>query len=222
MQDCGIISSIFIAHEQNWAAEDLLDKKLLIKENKKNLRKEIFALHETFEPEYICASDEGITQRLCESEQYQNANIIFTYVGISNEVATIPIILDALSSGKKVCAPITRGEGIMDAAYLTGLDQLTKNPRGLLEPNENCEIVDPKDIGFVIVPCLSCDPFGNRIGYGGGYYDRYLKKVNLDDACIISACRSRLLSMHLPHGIDDVKMNYYLTEEALVRCFTDF
>lgn len=195
-----------------------MNKKLLIKESKIKLRKEIFALHNTFDEEYINASDEGIKKRLIESEQYRNASVIFTYVGINDEVATIPIIMDALSSGKKVCAPITRGAGIMDAAYITSIDQLNKNPRGLLEPNEHCEIVNPKDIKFVIVPCLSCDPFGNRIGYGGGYYDRYLKKMDMKTACIISACRARLLSMHLPHGNNDIKMNYYLTEEALKPC----
>lgn len=187
-------------------------------DQKKLLRKEMSALIESFDSDYILESDKGIAKKLIESEQYQNADTIFTYVGVDSEIATIPIITHAWSVGKKVCVPITRGKGIMDVAFISDLKELKKNPIGLLEPNEKCEIVNPKNIGFVIVPCLTCDPFGNRLGYGGGYYDRYLKKVDSSDACFIVVCRSKALSMHLPYENNDVSMNYYLTEEALTAC----
>ena len=195
--------------------QNSLEKNLKVKEI---LRQEISAITASLDQEYINESDKRINEWLIDCEQYRNAKVIFTYVGIESEISTFPIIEHAIATGKRVCAPVVKGKGIMDAKYMQSVNELVPNPRGLLEPDPTCEIAEPTDIDLVVVPCLSCDPFGNRIGYGGGYYDRYLKRIDKQNSCFISVCRTRTLSMNLPHGQYDVGMNYYLTEEGIFSC----
>lgn len=171
--------------------------------------------------------DRAILTHLLASPLYQTANVLFTYVSADNEVDTRRIIDHALSDGKAVCCPVVQGSGIMNARQIFAQSDLSPGFMGILEPNPNGPMVEPSHIDLVLVPCLGCDPFGSRIGYGGGYYDRYLKRVASDRQAavdrnqsphFIALCRENRLRMHLPHQPHDVPLSHCLTETGLFKC----
>jgi 5-formyltetrahydrofolate cyclo-ligase len=181
-------------------------------EVKKNLRKELKERIAALTPEYTAESDAAILRAIFGSDEYAAAQTIFTYVGVTDEVATLPLIEAALRAGKRVCVPLTRPDGIMNAVEIRNTADLAETPRGLVEP-VTYDVITPETIDFIIVPCLSCDPFGNRVGYGGGYYDRYLKQT--PNARKYAVIRDTLLSMHVPQGKNDVKVDGYFSESGL-------
>ena len=84
---------------------------------------------------------------------------------------------EILDSGKRLGVPKCTGKGIMDAYEIQNLEQLKIGSYGILGPGEECDIIlDPTEIQFAIIPCISCNRKGERLGHGGGYYDRYLEK----------------------------------------------
>ncbi|WP_419574139.1 5-formyltetrahydrofolate cyclo-ligase, partial [Ruminococcus sp.] len=113
--------------------------------------------------------------------EYKNADTIFCYVSTEKEINTIPLLQEILDSGKRLGVPKCTGKGIMDAYEIQNLEQLKIGSYGILEPGEECDIIlDPTEIQFAIIPCISCNRKGERLGHGGGYYDRYLEKMPED------------------------------------------
>ena len=117
-------------------------------------------------------ADSWLTQRLLSSAAYQNAQVIATYLSMSHEVSTAAFIKQAQLDGKRVLVPKTYGQGRM---IFVDYDEscLQKSSFGLLEPMSE-EAVDKTDIDLIHVPGVVFNSQGFRIGYGGGYYDRYL------------------------------------------------
>lgn len=117
-------------------------------------------------------ADSWLTQHLLSSAAYQNAQVIATYLSMPHEVATLAFIKQAQLDGKRVLVPKTYGQGRM---IFVDYDEshLQKSSFGLLEPTSD-DAVDKTDIDLIHVPGVAFNSQGFRIGYGGGYYDRYL------------------------------------------------
>lgn len=118
--------------------------------------------------------DQALTERLLQHPFYQEAKVIATYLSFPHEFQTQELIEQALKDGKKVLIPKTYSKGRMDFVVYDP-QQLVKTSFGLLEPQGNLEVVDASQIDLIHVPGLVFTTEGYRIGYGGGYYDRYLK-----------------------------------------------
>lgn len=138
---------------------------------KKELRKEMKAMRQALTKEQIAGESEKIINRLLETEEYKNAKTIFSYVSFEEEADTIVFIRQALSDGKKVAVPKVSGKE-MEFYPITSLDELQPGYYGILEPVTN-DIAKETE-GMLIVPGLAFDFSYNRMGYGGGFYDRYL------------------------------------------------
>ena len=118
--------------------------------------------------------DQTLTERLLQHPFYQEAKIIATYLSFPHEFQTQELIEQALKDGKKVLIPKTYPKGRMDFVVYDP-QQLVKTSFGLLEPQGDLEVVDASQIDLIHVPGLAFTTEGYRIGYGGGYYDRYLE-----------------------------------------------
>ncbi|MDR1028594.1 MAG: 5-formyltetrahydrofolate cyclo-ligase [Clostridiales Family XIII bacterium] len=178
---------------------------------KETLREELAELRRQDAAEGA-AVDRAIAEALIRSELYRDAATIFTYVGVGDEISTDPLIERALADGKRVCAPVVLGGGVMEAREIRSRGDLTRGAMNLIEPRGDRPLCEPADIDLVVVPCVSCDLRGNRLGRGGGYYDRYLKRFRPASATFVALCRERLLSQNLPRRPLDVRMGYYVTE----------
>lgn len=117
-------------------------------------------------------ADNWLTQRLLSSAAYQKAQVIATYLSMPHEVSTAAFIKQARLDGKRVLVPKTYGQGRM---IFVDYDEsrLQKSSFGLMEPMSE-ETVDKTEIDLIHVPGVVFNSQGFRIGYGGGYYDRYL------------------------------------------------
>lgn len=140
---------------------------------KKTLRKETIAAMKELPESVKTRADEQLTQRLLELPAFQEAKTLATYLSFDHEFSTAGLIQVSLQLGKRVCVPRTYPQGRMEFVEYDP-DILEKTRFGLLEPNEQGKVVDKAEIDLIHVPGLVFQSKGYRIGYGGGYYDRYL------------------------------------------------
>ena len=140
---------------------------------KKTLRNQTIAAMKALPQTVKTQADEQLTQCLLELPAFQEAKTLATYLSFDHEVSTAGLIQAALQLGKRVCVPRTYPQGQMEfVEYDPNI--LEKTRFGLLEPNEKGKLVDKSEIDLILVPGLVFQSKGYRIGYGGGYYDRYL------------------------------------------------
>ena len=152
-------------------------KNEIIKEQKKELRTKVKKKISKLSRRETEESDKKILHQIKSLAEYKNADTIFCYVSTEKEINTIPLLQEILDSGKRLGVPKCTGKGIMDAYEIQNLEQLKIGSYGILEPGEEYDIIlDPTEIQFAIIPCISCNRKGERLGHGGGYYDRYLEK----------------------------------------------
>ena len=141
---------------------------------KAELRKQVLQEMKAIPRPQKVTMDLALTERLLQHPFYQGAKVIATYLSFSHEFQTQELIEQALKDGKKVLIPKTYPKGRMDFVVYDP-QQLVKTSFGLLEPQGDLEVVDASQIDLVHVPGLAFTTEGYRIGYGGGYYDRYLE-----------------------------------------------
>ena len=141
---------------------------------KAELRKQVLQEMKAISQEQKQAMDQALTDQFLKHPFYQEAKVIATYLSFPHEFQTQELIEQALRDGKKVLIPKTYPKGRMDFVVYDP-QQLVKTSFGLLEPQGNLEVVDASQIDLIHVPGLAFTTEGYRIGYGGGYYDRYLK-----------------------------------------------
>ena len=141
---------------------------------KSELRKQVMQEMKALPREQKQFIDQALTERLLQHPFYQETEVIATYLSFSHEFQTQELIEQALKDGKKVLIPKTYPKGCMDFVVYNP-QQLVKTSFGLLEPQGDLEVVDASQIDLIHVPGLAFTREGYRIGYGGGYYDRYLE-----------------------------------------------
>lgn len=185
-----------------------------VSEKKRALREQTMEKAGRLPESYTAMADRQICEAVIGTPEYQSARTVFCFVGRDSEIDTRPILDDALQSGKILCVPKCIARGVMEARRITGYDDLALAKFGLLEPASRCDIVLPRDIDFVVVPCVTCNLFCERLGFGGGYYDTYLSASGFF-TCMI--CRHELLFDEIPMEGHDVVPNMLITEKQTVN-----
>ena len=141
---------------------------------------------------------------------------MFCFVGTEDEINTRPVLEDLLKRGKQVGVPKCISKGIMEVYKIRSFDDLEPGKYGILEPKEGCEKISPKAIHLALIPCLSCSMKGERLGYGGGYYDRYLE-THPGHKTIALAYEFQILH-ELPAEPYDKSVDMIVTEKRVIRC----
>ena len=157
---------------------------------KSELRKQVLQEMKAISQEQKQAIDQALTEGLLQHPFYQETNTIATYLSFPHEFQTQGLIEQALKNGKKVLIPKTYPKGRMDFVVYNP-QQLVKTSFGLLEPQGDLEVVDASQIDLIHVPGLAFTREGYRIGYGGGYYDRYLKHFTGHTLSTVYPCQIR-------------------------------
>lgn len=186
-----------------------MDKKMQKKQCRSEINKKIAALS----AEYNQQASRRIGEWLCGMEAFRKAETIFCFVGTPKEIDTSAIIRKAWKCGKSVVVPRCLEKGQMEACIIKKEDDLTEGKFGIREPKVDCPVLKPAQIDLIVVPCLSCDKKGNRLGHGGGYYDRYLEKC---DAVRVVVCREKLMLEEIPTEPFDQKSHYLVTEKGIL------
>ena len=164
--------------------------------------------------------DQKIFSHLSKVEVFSNAGLVLTYVSYRSEVDTHAIINALLKEGRRVAVPrCDKKKHTMSFFELSSFDDLEPGAHNILEPKKSLvkAVTVPDMIGSAcLVPGLIFDTRGRRIGYGGGYYDRFLafypgEKIGL-------ARNSQICGNGLPQESTDVPLDYVVTETGAWSC----
>ena len=185
---------------------------------KQRLREERLAAREALSEQERSVLDDRITQKLLATSEYVEATTVLTYVSVSSEVSTRMIIESALRDGKTVAVPRCLPGHCLEFVAITSLDQLIAAPFGLLEPPKELPALteEQMDASICIVPALLVDTKGYRLGYGAGFYDRFLSTYPGKKICL--AYQQNLSRTTLPHAAFDVAVDVVITESDVLTC----
>ena len=142
--------------------------------NKQELRKAIRTRKRAMTEEEIERRSRSLCQKFLESDAYRACRTLYGYLPYNQEVRTVPILAQALADGKQVAVPKVYGDD-MKFIVLTDLTQVSRGYAGIPEPIAD-EPVAEDETALVLMPGLAFDPQGHRIGYGGGFYDKFLSR----------------------------------------------
>lgn len=140
--------------------------------DKKILRKQIREKKQAMTPEQIRSASEKLKELFLATQQYRQAKTVYGYLPYNQEVRTVPILEQALADGKRIAVPKVYGNE-MKFIYLTDLNRVAPGYAGIPEPVEDGPVGDDPT-ALVLMPGLAFDKAGHRIGYGGGFYDKFL------------------------------------------------
>ena len=140
--------------------------------NKQELRKKIREQKRAMTEQDIVRKSARLGELFAASEVYRNAKTIYGYLPYNQEVRTVPMLERALAEGKRVAVPKVYGEE-MKFLYLDDLTKVEKGYAGIPEPVDDGPVAQD-ETALVLMPGLAFDPMGHRIGYGGGFYDKFL------------------------------------------------
>jgi 5-formyltetrahydrofolate cyclo-ligase len=188
-----------------------------IRSYKQRLRKKYTAIRSGLTQEQRRETDSLILGRLLRSAPYRDCATLLCYVSTDQEADTRGLIEQALADGKRVCVPCCiKGTREMSFHIIESLHELVPRAFGILEPDpEKSPRLTDFSGSICIVPGLAFDFSGHRLGYGGGYYDRFLKAY---EGAAVGICYQSCMRRSLIHGRYDVACDYVVTEKGIRSC----
>ncbi len=184
---------------------------------KKELRSKLRAILGGIPPEELQRKSRVATSLMIQEPEYKNAEIIMIYLSLPNEADTTSLVLQAWQDRKKVVAPqVTWESRQMIPVEIRDLNEdVTETGVGIRQPVRGLPI--PIElIDLVIVPGLGFDPFGNRLGRGRGFYDRFLAKPQFRGVATGFALEAQVVES-IPAGAHDIKVSMLATDEQIRR-----
>lgn len=173
---------------------------------KSSLRKILLERRDSTSSDLRKISSEKILKKLFKIPDYKDAESIAAYYPIGSEVLTQDIMLDALSRGKKLYLPRVKDNDLV-FKRVKEFGNLERGSFGIMEPKEDCETSTEFDI--ILVPTVGISPKGVRLGYGYGYYDRFLSKI---DSVSIALTYEKQIVKKIPKTENDVLIDWIVTE----------
>jgi len=184
---------------------------------KSNLRKTILEKRNLLSPEEITSKSLEIKQRLFNLKKFNEVTIISFYVSFRSEVETHEMIKEALEIDKRVVVPLVKKEKELSLSELKNFDELEMGKFGILEPKaEYRREINVEEVELMIVPGVAFDEKGNRIGYGGGYYDNLL--VRMKKIPFIGLAYELQIVQEIPKEESDIPVHKIITEDRIIRC----
>lgn len=180
--------------------------------DKKQLRKMLSEKRKDIPKEEKLIYDKEISRKIINSDYFKNANQVLVFASTESEFDTRFIIERCRLQYKRVFYPLCiDNEGNMKFLKADSVGDLKIGMYDIPEPKPTCKEYKPAENDIIIVPCLSVDKNGYRIGYGKGYYDRFLKDFSGVSIC---PCYEELLTDELPTDEYDIKINVLVTQQS--------
>lgn len=186
-------------------------------ETKKHIRKQILTVRDSIAENVRREKSQKIASAIIEEEHFKKAGYILLYSDYKSEVETKEIFFEAKKQGKVVCYPKVEGD-TMTFYQVNQLEDLQEGYKGILEPKE--EWPYPKEMqenSFLIMPGVAFDKDGNRIGYGKGYYDKFLQ--NHSSLYKAGICFAEQVVEHIESEAYDKKIDVLYTDKGIYRNF---
>lgn len=187
---------------------------------KSKIRYDYLKIRDRLEPTLRYAYSNIILSKITKLKEYQDSNVVMFYLSYGSEVITDAMINEFLSDGKEVAVPVIQnpGDGIMSAVKINKIEDCYEKVYGIRQPEfDEEEVVAKEDIDLIFVPGIVFDINGYRVGYGKGYYDRWLEGT--DVAKRIGLAFEVQLIDKIPNGKYDLPVGRILTEKRIIKCF---
>ena len=185
-----------------------------IAERKRDIRRSVLHERDALLEEDRRARSGAITERVMALPELRSTRTVMAFWSFGSEVDTSGLIEALHAAGKRVVLPRVDGREVAAVVYVPG-DPTAATSFGAMEPM-SAEIVRPTEIDVVIAPGVAFDRNGGRVGYGGGFYDRFLRTVRADTPVIGLAFAVQLVE-EVPRGEHDRLVDVVVTEEELIR-----
>lgn len=186
-----------------------------IRNKKSKLRKQVLKERDRLDTQTWQRKSDLITDKVLKLEEFVKAHFIHVYVSMNerNEVSTDTLVDVLLESDKKVIVPVTNfDDGTLTHSLLTDVNDLKKNKWGVKEPEVVHEI-DISDLDLIIIPMVAADRSGNRLGYGKGFYDRFLNESKAFKAGLVF---SDFIFKEIPTESFDEKLDAIISDEEVI------
>ncbi len=178
------------------------------------LRREVLAARDALPATERAELSAVITQKLLALEAYRNAACVLAYMSFGSEFNTAELVLDVLANGKQLCLPRLNRETRRLELHLAGnLDHLENGVWGIREPRADNPRVVPDRIDFVLLPGVAFTPRCERLGYGGGYYDRLIAQFPSRHP-LVAAAYALQMRDEIPLAADDQRVDVVVTESS--------
>jgi 5-formyltetrahydrofolate cyclo-ligase len=188
--------------------------------DKNSLRKELLDRRDAIPPEVRRIKNRRICEKILSLDEVINARTLFFFASFRSEVDTFEMMRALLPAGKAVVVPKVEKERHLLLLYeVRDVDALMPGYMGIPEPPVTVGEIpaDVNDVDLVIIPGAGFDPAGNRIGYGGGYYDRLLAELRRDIPVIAPAYEEQIVGS-IPAEPHDVRVSVIVTDRRVIRC----
>lgn len=177
---------------------------------KSSLRKLLLGRRDNLSADFMSIASKQIRKNLKKIEAYREAQTIACYYSIGSEVKTQDIIQEIISEGKTLALPKI-DNGMLVFYNVKKFEDLEEGEFGIMEPKQNCPVVTKFDI--ILVPAVAMTRKGQRLGYGRGFYDRFLAGKNITS---VALTYSRLIVKNIPRSNTDVPIHWVVTEDQVI------
>ncbi len=193
---------------------------------KKRIREKLLKQRDAIPLDLKLRKEASIEKRLFELDVFRNARTLLMYVSFRSEVGTTGFLQDILDLGKRLVLPVVdRRHSELKLYEIKNINELQPGYMGIPEPVVmQSRRVTLKDIELVVLPGTGFDTRGNRLGYGGGYYDRLLsyesRKLSRTDHLIttVALAFEEQIGDNIPAEPHDIKVDMIVTDERLIQC----
>lgn len=186
-----------------------------IKKEKISLRNLIKNKRAQFNIEDFRKIDKDIVDKILQSEEFTKAKTIMAYYPINSEIDIRPVLSKVLEDKKTLLLPYCYMGGKMDAKLVKSLQELETSRFSIPSPKATCPSISKNQIDLILVPSLAASHNGQRLGYGGGYYDRFLQDFEIEK-CILLARESEIIH-YIPQENTDISFTKILTQNGILR-----
>ncbi len=182
--------------------------------NKDFLRQNSRAIRDTFGDEFIKAKSLCACRNIENMAEFQGTDTVLLYYPVKNEISPLPLLEIAKAGKKQIAFPICEEDGTLSFRTVYSLNELKKSKFGLLEPAKEAKIAEITEKTLCIVPALAFSSDGSRLGYGKGFYDKFLQNFAGISAGL---CYSQLVLDTLPAESHDKRVDILITESEVLH-----
>jgi 5-formyltetrahydrofolate cyclo-ligase len=187
-------------------------------QDKAGIRKELLSKRDNIPPVVRRAKNRMICERLLSLDEFRNASVIFFFASFRTEVDTTEMIKSSLFSGKRVLLPkVDKDRHELLLYEIRDFGELAPGYMGIPEPPVSEKHMSINEADIVIIPGAGFDASGNRIGYGGGYYDRLLSGLQENIPVVAPSFEEQLVDV-IPSEPHDIRVQMIVTDRRLIRC----
>ena len=186
--------------------------------DKKEIRAMIKARKAALTPEFVADYSARVTEKFCAQDFYRDAQVLYAYLTFNEELRTDGLIRRAWADGKRVAVPRVLAKGVMEFYYIDSFEVFVTSAFGVPEPPEDpARLADEREF-LLLMPGLAFDRDHNRVGYGGGFYDRYIERYQAKGTRFYKPALAYEFQIvdAIPASEHDIRVDAVLTADAIL------